>query len=253
MKKIIMFLMVAVLMLGISGQAMAAFQDGDLVRVVFSDQGVYETATDLGAITNLTANTGANVVYSTDKFSLAALGGNATAANSYVVYYSVAASPNRAWVSGSTSLTTMTGVGSAYSGFAGGAHSAAGLYQVQGGGATQVTVQMSDPASFWTQLTNSGLGIGNMKGYVVASSGLATASLADLTTVGYVDQKLFYFATASGIGNRTGVQVATIRTYADGHTELNPAATTATPIPAAVYLLGSGLLGLVGIRRKMAA
>jgi hypothetical protein len=248
-----MFLMVAVLMLGISGQAMAAFtQDGELIRVVFSSAGVYETATDLGSVTALTTNTGANVVYNTNNFDLAALGGTSTAADSYVVYFSTAASPNRAWVSGSTSLTTMTGVKSAYSGFAGGAHSAEGLYSVQGGGATQVTVLMSDPASFWTQLTNSGSGIGNMKGYVAASSGVATTSLADLTTVGYVDQKLFYFASASGIGNTTGVQVATIRTFADGHTELNPV-TPAVPIPAAVYLLGSGLLGLVGIRRKMAA
>jgi hypothetical protein len=253
MKKIMMFLMVAVLMLGISGQAMAAFEDGHLVRVVFSSSGQYETGTDLGDITALTTNTGANVVYNTNNFSLAALGGTATAADSYVVYYSVAAAPNRAWISGPTSDITMTGARSAYSGLAGGIHSVQGLYQVQGAGASQVTALMSDPNSFWTQMTNSGVGIGNMKGYVAASSGLATASLADLTTVGYVDQKLFYFASASGIGNTTGVQVATIRTFADGHTELNPSAGPVTPIPAAVYLLGSGLLGLVGIRRKMAA
>jgi hypothetical protein len=49
------------------------------------------------------------------------------------------------------------------------------------------------------------------------------------------------------------LNVATIRTYADGTTQLNPTSVAQTPVPAAVYLLGSGLLGLVGIRRKMAA
>jgi len=41
-----------------------------------------------------------------------------------------------------------------------------------------------------------------------------------------------------------------IRTMADGSTIINPEAAAPVPIPAAAYLLGSGLLGLVGIRRK---
>jgi hypothetical protein len=72
-------------------------------------------------------------------------------------------------------------------------------------------------------------------------------------TIGYVDHTLYYYGSPSGAsGASTGLAVATIRTYADGATQLNPRV-AATPVPAAVYLLGSGLLGLVGIRRKMAA
>jgi hypothetical protein len=44
------------------------------------------------------------------------------------------------------------------------------------------------------------------------------------------------------------VKVATIRTLADGTSTINP---SAVPVPAAVYLLGSGLLGLVGLRRRI--
>jgi hypothetical protein len=74
------------------------------------------------------------------------------------------------------------------------------------------------------------------------------------TPTGYGKQpeKKDQTVSPSGISDdMSGVAVATIRTYADGTIRLNPRE-AATPIPAAVYLLGSGLLGLVVIRRKMA-
>lgn len=43
----------------------------------------------------------------------------------------------------------------------------------------------------------------------------------------------------------------TIRLYADGSAVLNPTSNP-VPVPAAVWLLGSGLLGLIGIRRRNA-
>ena len=38
-----------------------------------------------------------------------------------------------------------------------------------------------------------------------------------------------------------------IRTLANGYTEINPAT---VPIPPSMLLLGTGLLGLIGFRRK---
>jgi len=40
-----------------------------------------------------------------------------------------------------------------------------------------------------------------------------------------------------------------IRTFADGSTQVS----APVPVPAAIWLLGSGLIGLVGIRRRMTA
>lgn len=254
MKKIMMLLMVAVLMLGISGQAMAAFEDGHLVRVVYSTAGTNEIGTDLGSVKNLTSLSTQNVVFNANNFDFAALGGNANASNTYVAYYTVtttdaSGNTNKAWLSGLPTGETIAK--SKFSGYAGDAHSANGLYQVASGGAAQATVLMSDPNSYWNTLNNSGAAVGKMNNFITASGGNAEMSLADLATVGYVDQVLYYYSSPSGIsGTASGLKVATIRTFADGHTELNP---SAVPVPAAVYLFGSGLLGLVGLRRKMAA
>lgn len=49
-----------------------------------------------------------------------------------------------------------------------------------------------------------------------------------------------------------GVKVATIRTYSDGHTEVMAGASP-VPIPAPVFLLGSGLGALALLKRKQAA
>jgi hypothetical protein len=70
-----------------------------------------------------------------------------------------------------------------------------------------------------------------------------------LPSSGSVDQYLYYFTYSNG--STTGTEVADIRTFADGHTEIIPV--SSVPIPAAVWLLGSGLIGLVGIRRRETA
>jgi hypothetical protein len=43
--------------------------------------------------------------------------------------------------------------------------------------------------------------------------------------------------------------IGVVRLYSDGEVVLNP---SAVPIPGSLLLLGSGLLGLFGIRRKKA-
>ncbi|HUJ16789.1 MAG TPA: hypothetical protein VL197_02255 [Nitrospirota bacterium] len=255
MKKIMMLVMVVMLMLGVSGQAMAAFSDGDLIRVVYSTAGTNEVATDLGSIANLTSASSTLVNFNTNNFNFASLGAGANASNSYVVYYSLTLSPNpknQAWLSGPAGGQTTAK--SSWTSFSSAAHTVNGQYQLTGGGSSQVTLATNDPNSFYQQLEGGGSLVGYMKGFIpTSSSAIATASLANLATNGYVDQVLYYYGLPSGInGTSTGLNVSTIRTMADGSTVLNPGA-PATPIPAAAYLFGSGLLGLVGLRRKMAA
>ena len=125
-------------------------------------------------------------------------------------------------------------------------------YQVTAGGANSVSMQQSNGQSYWTNMNVSGSSIGTMGGYIDAMHAGAEQNLAALSTTGYVDQVLYYYGSNPDSGN-PGTAVGYLRTYADGHTVLNPANAPTTPIPAAAYLFGSGLLGLIGLRRKMAA
>lgn len=256
MKKIMMLFVAMMLVVGFSGQAMAAFENAHLVRVVYTGGATgMETATDLGDISTITATTTANYLFSGQgKFDLAAIGGNAT--NSFVTYFAVVPSgATRAWLSGSDGGQRVAKSG--FSGFAGAQGTTGYTGMLKLAGTSQVTSSSTDPKSFWNTLAN-GTGSGTMKGFINGgnsdgSANIATANLAGLASTGYVDQKLFYYSAPSGIGNATGVSVATIRTFADGHTELNPVTAPAVPIPAAAYLFGTGLLGLIGIRRKKSA
>lgn len=244
MKKIIMLLAAMMLVFGVSGQAMAYFADGDLIRVVYSSSGTVESATDLGSISAWTAPSTTNVVYNTSNFNLSTLGAGANASNSYVGYYSwLAGTPNNAWTSGNNA--TQTASYSNTSGFYQAAHNANGQYALSG--TQSATLNMADTNSFFQGMELGSAGLGQYHGFIPAGGG--TANLGNLATAGYVDQNLYYYQPTSARGaNSTGTSVATIRTFADGHTELNP-----VPVPAAAYLFGSGLLGLVGIRRKNAA
>ncbi len=162
MKRISMFLLAMIMLLSVSGQAMAYFEDGHLVRVVYSGTGTgMETATDLGLISDWTSASTANRNFSAPAFDLSLLGAGADETNSFVSYFGVTLNPNpknQAWVSGTdaTQLASKANFG----GYAGQLHNATGFYQVAGnlGAVQQVTVSQTDPNSFWNTLNNGGAG-----------------------------------------------------------------------------------------------
>lgn len=260
MKKIMMLIMVALLMLGVSGQAMASFEEGHLIRVVYSGTGAgTEYVTDLGNLSTLTSPiTSPNSLPGTDTFSLSSVGASSWN-NVNIAYFildtSAFGGSGTGWTSGSAANGGYTNSG-AYGSFAGAAALTTNSWGMYSGGATSVNVQQADFASYWQWLNMANGGapnVGSMGGLLQAPGASAEANLGQLATTGYVDQILYYYGATPDSGAR-GTAVATIRTLLNGTGSTSLlAAPSAVPIPAAVYLFGSGLLGMFGLRRKMAA
>jgi len=243
-KKLIALLAGALMTVAMAGNALAYFEsEYTLIRVVYDAAGTIEVATDLGTVNGSTVNLTNGGA--TSAFNLSMFGSSTSLDNLYVSYFAVANTTQDVWASGS--LTNALGSnGRGFASLNGAANLTRSTFNSAGGSTGTVESAQSLANSYWSQMDKGGAGAGLLAAYII--SGNIEASLADLATIGYVDQA-FYFFDAAKVSS-TGVQIATLRTLADGSTVLNPSS-SAVPVPAAVYLLGSGLLGLVGLRRKM--
>lgn len=241
MKKLVTIIAAAMLTLGAAANAMAYFDDMSLVRVVYdsSNPAGVEVAQDLGNINTLLAGGG---TISTGSTILSDFG-SVTADKLRVAYYAYDSSTSSVWLTaGATAPNNYYGAYDSVSN--GGFMSGLGVYQFSG--TDKAVVSMSDAFSYYTLFNQSG----NLTGTFVGSfaTDIGEASLVDMATG--TDQKLYFFADANNAG--TGVMAMNITTNADGSTTLTAEATP-TPIPPSFLLMGSGLLGMVGIRRKFVA
>ena len=125
-------------------------------------------------------------------------------------------------------------------------------YNTQGG--TEYTGLASGSSSYKTKLSSTQ---GTLAAAISTASRLNTeVSIASLigASSGSVTQALYFWdkATSTLAADKIGVLAATIVTNADGSTIITSSipAPAPTPIPPAFLLMGSGLLGMVGLRRK---
>lgn len=247
MKKIVMLLIAAVMLFGVSGQAMAAFSDGDLIQVVYQKGGTAEVATDLGAVSlGTTAYTGPTINFNANPFPTAGSGVFATASQSdlQVAYYIAGGTAGSApaYVSGSNATQTSAARQGAKVGNLTVQNT---MYNTVSGGGSQASVLQNNIQSYYSLSDAGGNTIGGFGGFIPVKDGEVS-----LGTSAYVDTYLYYYATPNATSSKAGVQVATIRTFANGSSQV---VGPVTPIPASILLLGSGLAGLVGIRRKQSA
>jgi len=241
--KLLVIAAVFMLMFSFAGQAMASFDSLDLIQVVsqVSGSGTNEVLTDLGQFSSTTP------ISSTTTFnnavSLSNFGTGATLSNLEVQYFVMDTDNlNKVWLSGPT-----TGQQSALSAgqtLTGNMWSV--YYQAQTAGGNPVVQAQGSDFSVYKMLENWGTNRGGMGGFIAVGS--AAANLGS----GVVTQYLYYYdasALADGAAGTSGHAVAMITTNANGSTTISPV----VPIPAAIWLLGSGLIGLVGIRRRNTA
>ena len=209
-----------------------------------------EVLTDLGAF-NATSPISTTTTYNTSNFALSQFPGAAMANFLEVQYYVVDSTANTLWTSGPT-----TGGQKSMYMQADNANSNMWSvnYNVAGSSQTVVQGQTSSLNTFYALMEQSGLGRGTMDGFINPSTGLATlnssggTTLAALATGGSVSQYLYFYSNSPDGAVQSGLPVAMITTNANGSTTVG--APSAVPVPAAIWLLGSGLISLVGIRRR---
>ncbi len=75
----------------------------------------------------------------------------------------------------------------------------------------------------------------------------------DTSTLGSTAQQLFAFTGSASSGALTSYILGSATLGTDGTLQLTSGGTSAVPLPAAVWLFGSGLMGLVGVSRRRKA
>lgn len=261
MKKILGFLFCAMLVFGFAGQSMAYFEDLHLIRTILDTTSPVEVGSDLGldvstfslsspvnevrlptadlslfvgGLESLTVGYWAHDIANKDFYVTGYMPGYMGDADGLVMN-------GRKQVNGDTVMNTVQG------------------YYAGSGTDTMVGQQTVSGPDYFSMFSKGGTADGSFGGSLASGYWEVDISLADLQTEGYIDQYLYYFDYDNSAGAKAGVEVAVLRTFltSDGttidlagnqiSTVVNPAA---VPVPASLLLLGSGLLGLFGIRRK---
>ncbi len=249
-KKIVMLIAAALMTLSASS-AFAAFTDLELIRVVYErGTGSTETLTDLGnvnTILNDATTKGAQTFAGTGALTAT------TPANLAVAYFALDSTNGQLWSTSKNgqSMGDLTGMSSGTISLYSYYNATTGIKTTQGttatGQAYGIGVQ-SAASSYVKKLSASGQA--GTLGNALPLAGSAETSLGSLVgaTSGSVTQNLYFWANgyANDPADYTGVNNFTITTNFNGTSVV----TAATPIPPAFFLMGSGLLGMFGLRRK---
>jgi hypothetical protein len=240
----------------LAGQAMAAFTTNyELIRVVYDKTTAVEVATDLGylpdLITAMNANGGTLTVGGgASAFNLNDLsyfGTGAAYSDLKVAYFAVdPTATSKVYVSASSTPTTGTSKwGAARSAFTS-VRSYYNAAEVLGG--TTVKGVTTAANCYYVKLDSNMAALEGTWDQLITAK-LGESVLTALASGGSVSQTLYYFASPNQTGAQ-GVATLTLITNADGSTTLQALAST-VPVPPAALLLAPGLLGLIGIRRRI--
>ncbi len=256
MKKVLGIVLGFTLVLAVAGQAAASFEGGNLLV------SIYKPGQELGLETQIDVDTydfaGAldDVVGS---FSLGDFNPGTNWADLYVGIYGAEGKVNSTMEFMATKLDYAPAINAAAFGTAeSGMGSVNGYYDAKDTNNDGKALGLPGDADSYYQKMDLGTTPGKYANLNNGYVGLGLQGEANLgalsTTDGYVDMYLYKIVKSGrsavlAPGNHGEAYQAVIRLTPDGDVIVNP---SAVPVPGAVLLFGTGLLGFFGIRRKKA-
>ena len=243
MKKKMIVLLAGALMALSAGSAFASFGNGQLDLYAYSNvAGTPEVGVNLGSITALLAN-GADTTITAGASTVAALLTGATSV--YAGLYGYDATGANIYVIANTGLGSFSASSAGYSNFV----TANTAINTTYGNNTVLSLASkgtSSTADYFGKL-DKGVNGGGTFGTLIG-----TGKGTDFTTNFSTDitKSIYVLNVASGFTFTDTGATAIFNT--DGSIEVKGAAAAPTPIPPSFLLMGSGLLGMIGLRRKKA-
>ena len=244
MKRILSLILAVGLFVGLAGQA-AAFDNNDLTMVVYNESD-NNVVVNLGDLTTMDFS-GTDVLLTTaGTVNLSQFGAGIGWNDLSVGYFGIGTTGSyNAWFA----TTSETAPGISIPSLSSFQDTAGALYTYFGD--SPVFTGLANATSSYDIKMNSASTAPGYYAGLNQDQPHGEAYLTALDTVGYLDMYLYHYSIMT---LDTGVDADTpysgvLRLYADGSSVLNP---SAVPIPGSLLLLGSGLLGLFGIRRKKA-
>lgn len=259
MKKVVA-LGVGLLMMGTASQASASFETGNVIMSIYDAADNYEMGIDLGTLSDVTSASNVTL-YSGLSFS----GWNFSTLTSGIGIFMNTSDNVNGIYSGAVATARSTGIimttssidpSNAYNTAANYSGLSGKIYNWYSNSDTDhdgvMTGAATFAASYVVNMQNGKNGEAGTPAFYTGMVSEPTAEAEFPVLTPYVDLYLYQFDT--NLESYEIYQVgdsfaATIRLTASGDVILNPTSSE-VPVPGAVWLLGSGLVGLAGLRRK---